>query len=90
MAATATTGPSGWACSEVVGRPRVPVGGAGSSVSSRAATSRATVSAAKPLGMPSSWEIDARVAPGWSCTARSRAVCADVRGAVMSLIISGP
>ena len=81
IVATAASGPSGWARSSVVGRPRLPVGGAGSSLSSRAATSRLTVSAANPLGMPSSCATAARVTPGRSCTARNKVACAVVRGA---------
>jgi hypothetical protein len=89
IAATAASGPSGWARSSVVGRPRLPVGGAGSSLSSRPATSRATVSAAKPLGMPSSAARAARVTPGCPCTARSSVACAVVRAAT-PITILGP
>ena len=79
MAAAATSGPSGCAHSDVVGLPRRPVDGAGRSQTSRAATRRATVSAAKPLGIPTSAATWARVTPGWPCTARMIAACADVR-----------
>ena len=78
MATAATSGPSGCAHSDVVGLPRRPVDGAGRSETSRAATRRATVSAAKPLGIPISAATWARVTPGWPCTARMIAACADV------------
>ena len=61
------------------GLPRLPVDGACRSQTSRAATRRATVSAAKPLGIPISAATWARVTPGWPCTARMIAACADVR-----------
>ena len=87
MAAAATSGPSGCGPSSVVGLPRLPVAGAGRSATSPAATSRAMVSAANPLGIPISAAASARVVPGWSCTARTTAACADVRNPAFTRLI---
>ena len=65
MAAAATSGPFGCGPSTAVGLPRRPVARAGRSAMSPVATSRATVSAANPLGIPISAAASARVMPGW-------------------------
>src|SRR4051812_4751478 len=71
MIAASTTGPSGWAISGRVGRPRPPPGVVAPSVTNRSATSRPTTSVAAPEPMPSSRLASARVSPGVAWTAAS-------------------